>query len=158
MVVNFGNLGPFSFDMAGAGKSGAFIVRDNYPGPVSLANPLVDGLTFTLNADAPDPTSDSVNLQLIFRGTNASLLDIPATGIPAMPPPGLTSLETATFQVSLTDYLGNGAFISGNVLAVTAVPEPDTVALMALGLAGLALLRRKSRPGGRGWESCRCRR
>jgi len=141
MVVNFGSLGPFSFDMAGPGKSGNFIVRDNYPGPGSLANPLVDGLTFGLT-DASDPMSDIVSLQVLFRGTNTNVLDIPLTGIPATPPPGLTSLEAAVFQVTLDGPNGT-RFLGGDIRSVTAVPEPATLAMMSLGLAGLAVMRRR---------------
>jgi hypothetical protein len=143
MDISFGARGPFHFAFGGTGN---FIVRDNSPDPDF--GDLVDGLTFGLT-DTSDP-NQITSVALLFRGPVLDLLDIPNSGLPATPDPRLTGLRTALFQVCQhrSDDPTPGACalgqIDGRVLSIAAVPEPGTYALMALGLAGLALLRRRS--------------
>ena len=147
MAVSFGSLGPFSFNMADPRNYGYFIVRDNYPAPGSLLNPPVDGLSFGLS-DETDPNGDFVFLGFVFRGTNTGLLDIPAHGIPAAPPPGLADLEVAAFGITLYRYdTDDQGYINGQVTSVIAVPEPGTWVLMFAGLGWVGLIARRRQRG-----------
>lgn len=90
----------------------------------------VDGLTFGL-LDA-----DGRGLSIILRG---SILDIFNNGdLPTDPDPRLLDLEIAVFQLSLAD-----GYAIGDISSIRRVPEPGTVVLLAIGLVGMRLARRR---------------
>jgi hypothetical protein len=99
--------------------------------------PEVDGLSFAI-LDA-----DAYGFSPIFRG---DILDIFTGGdLPTTPDQRLLDLAISAFQITTAD-----GFASGRVDTISRVPEPGTLALFGLGLAGMGLSRRrkKTRPSG----------
>lgn len=143
--ASFGSLGPFLFTDSGAG--GAFLLRDNFTDP--NFGDQIDGITFGLNNyDAHNDVFTTVSV--LFRRPVLDLFDSSAlSGLSGTPDPRLATLRTAIFQVCQDNgpvFLGACAVggIEGKITAVAAVPEPATYALMALGLVGLAAVRRRT--------------
>ena len=145
MSVSFGSLGPFNFSYTG---SGSYVVRDNFTDrlPDGSFAPL-DGLSVALTQD--DGGGASTSVSLIVRGS-ADLWNIDWHNpvLPANPPTGIAGMQVEQFFVCQNSIGHNNCdrgAIDGRISSVTAVPEPGTYALMGVGLAALAIARKRSR-------------
>ncbi len=106
-------------------------LRDNSGDRAAGGEPAqVDGLTFQLEG------ADFLVQAGIFRGSILDIFDGP--GLPSTPDSRLVDLEISNFFISTSD----GA-AAGRILSVRAIPEPGTLALLALGLAAMRLARRR---------------
>lgn len=114
-----------------ANDGGLFFLRDNHVNPDPNTPGLVDGLTFSLNN-----AKYTGGISLIMRWNDLSVIN--GTQAPGVPP-ALVNMETNSFQGGDTD----GNFFTGKFESVTAVPEPETYAMLGLGLFGVAAMARR---------------
>lgn len=113
-----------------AGGVNLLWLRDNSADRSCCEFAEVDGLTFAL-LDA-----NGFGVSIILRG---SILDIFNSGdLPFDPDPRLLDLEITAFQWIVEDGTTIGAISS-----ITRVPEPGTLALLGIGLAGMGLAGRR---------------
>ncbi|WP_332292215.1 PEP-CTERM sorting domain-containing protein [Aquincola agrisoli] len=96
-------------------------------------------LSFAFQPDGAIPSSFSV----MFGGQTLLSLTTPAAGGYMLYEfSGLTTGETMTLAFNFVDPVG---FLFLDAVSVTAVPEPATMAMMGMGLAGLFVSRRRLR-------------
>lgn len=114
---------------------GLIYLRDDQANPDNnFVGPLVDGITFSLS-DA----NFSGGLDLIVRTFDLNAIN--GVSLPSVPF-ALNNLSANAFQAKDTD--GN-LLISGTINSITAVPEPSSIASLAIGLMALcAIARRKA--------------
>lgn len=131
----------------------SIIVRNNTPPPLppgETSSVILDGYSFS-GADYDAGTLEVQSLGLILRGPED--LDVVTDGrfLPALPPPGMLSWGLRTFQIcvgiSPDGTVGSAdcsfANINGTINRISSVPEPGTLALLGLAVAGLAVTRRR---------------
>lgn len=114
--------------------SSLIFMRDN-AGDVASEG-VIDGFTFGIGI----PIGSNGSLGIIMRGTVLDIVNGP--GLPAVPDPRLADLEISRFQL-----FADSSGILGEITSVrtaTSAPEPGTLALLGLGLAGLGMSRRRT--------------
>lgn len=104
---------------------------------LNVGSGMVWNLSFALRADGAVPSSFSV----LFGGqTLLSLIDPAAGDYMRYEFSGVTTAEDMTLSFDFSNAAG---YLFLDDVAVTAVPEPATTALIGAGLAGLLLWRRR---------------
>ena len=146
---------------SGSGGDLTVEILDMSAGSISTA-PILGSVAIPETALGPSPTT------LSSGSTTATLIELSSLGIGVdvgdvlafrltstrilEPPTNIYAIRTAVFS----DLYGGGAYFVGNTfiegdaafktfVTVTAVPEPTTLLLMAIGLAGIAATRQRLR-------------
>lgn len=137
--------GPVSGEVIGPSPLSRFILRDN----AVVGGQTVDGLSIGHTAFDPADGGLYTFISHIMRGPVTDIFDGPS--LPARPDPRLASLDIAALNICRTNSetasdCARGLLV-GSIDSVRFVPEPGSLALLGVGLAGLGVARRRGRAG-----------
>ena len=152
------DVGPFTLSTIGTAEVGRNIV-DVFPFkffgvPESFGNVAVD---IKVNVDLSakigfDTAVQGFFADFLFAGNTSlltltlangvtTMIQVPGLGLD-MEPFGFISTGDAIMSIELSNTVNDGFYID-NISAGFAVPEPGTLALLGIGLAGMGLMRRR---------------